>query len=114
MLAFIAPSVLDLLRRRSVEHDELPLRGSVPVVIVTGLVLPEDDRLRRDGLRQAADRTGVLQLDVLVLEVALAVLVGADAGDLHAGPSWKPETMCCNRARHASSSSSLIGWGIPG
>src|SRR3954451_1446692 len=114
MLAFIAPSVRNLLRRRSVEHDELPPRGSVPVVIVTGFVLSEDDRLRRDGLRQAADRTGVPQLDVLVREVALGVLVGVDAGDLHAGPSWKPETMRRNSARHASSSSSLIVWDILG
>src|SRR5690606_9297544 len=113
--AALAVGGLDL--DRPVEQDdELPLRGGVPVVVVARLVGAEDHGLGGDGVGKAADLTGLGQPDSELGEVAVAVLVGVHARDLHdpASPSCAAAIMRCRYPRATSSSSSLIVCGMPG
>src|SRR5262245_24875810 len=67
--------------------DVLPARRGVPVEVVVGLDLAEDDAGGRHPLREPAGPRGLGILDLDVLEVRLAVLVRVEPMDLHGASS---------------------------
>src|SRR3954469_16155142 len=77
------------------QHDELTLGGVVPVVVVTGIVLSEDHRLRRDWPREPADLASSNQFDLDIREVCFAVVVSKDSSHLHARGSCPRATTRC-------------------
>src|SRR5256712_9819919 len=74
----------DLNARVEVDDVLAPWRG-VPVEIVIGLDLAEDDAGGGDPLREASGPGRLRVLDLDVLEMRLAVLVRVEPVDLHEG-----------------------------
>src|SRR5512135_3833201 len=96
------------------------VRWPRPAVVLHQQDLPTSEhaaatvrRLELDGPARSTG-TAVSEGDLEVSEVTLAVLVGVDACARHARPSSACGARRRSSARHASSSSSLIVWGIPG
>src|SRR6266436_2400238 len=67
--------------------DVLAARGGVPVEVVVGRDLAEDDARGREARRQSPAAGRLLELHLHVLEVRLAVLVRVEPVDLHGTPS---------------------------
>src|SRR3989304_1944507 len=67
--------------------DVLAARGRMPVEIVVGRYLAEDDPGRREARRQPPGTGQLLELDLHVLEMRLAILVDVEPVDLHGSVS---------------------------
>src|SRR3990172_11251564 len=80
--------------------DVLPARGRMPVEVVVGRHLAEDDPGRRKAPRQPPGTGRLLELHLHVLEMRLASLVDVEPVDLHGtvsactGPSGRPSPAC--------------------
>src|SRR5262245_59038882 len=68
------------------QHDQLSLRGAVPVEVPAGCGLTEHDALRRPRLGRSADRADVDEIDVDLRERRAALRGARDASDLHGVP----------------------------
>ena len=87
------------------QHDELALRRVVPVVVVSRIVLSEDDGFRGDRPREPTDLAGAGQFDLDIGKMRFALVISVDTGDLHVRCSCPRVTRHCKSDRAAASSS---------
>src|SRR2546428_6102201 len=105
--ARIAVARGDLNARVEVDDVLAPWRG-VPVEIVVGLDLPENDAGGGDPLREPSGPGRLRVLDLDVLEMRLAILVRVEPVDLHEGLLFVVAPRLCSRTSAGGAISVLL------
>src|SRR6476660_4275368 len=110
-----ATAVRHLELYRSVkQHNELPLRRIVPIIIVVRVIFSKDHGFCRKGPRKQANLARIGQLNLYFAEMSFPSLVRIDPNYFHPLSCTSLAAIDSKYDRAAASSSSLIIWGMPG
>src|SRR6476659_1068454 len=96
------------------QHNELPLRRIVPIIIVVGVIFSKDHGFCRKGPRKQANLARIGQLNLYFAEMSFPSLVRIDPNYFHTLSCTSLAAIGSKYDRAAASSSSLTIWGMPG